>query len=237
MELRKENLQDLSLLVRKAGFPEELLSDLGKKIMEGKEPSFSLPYATTIEGHAVKGELYFKEEYRKGDLKWEEFTMQVPKESKPLIAENKFLVGQGYDTTLREAYNLLHGRFVYREPTFDPGRNYWLRLDFGKEGSGYLRLNFWESTFKVEQGLAGSPLNFYLKPAAKKELLDALRQGDRKELDLSVSGVAKKIWAEASPVLKKIRLSDARDETIELPAFNKDVQLEVKRQPSKGRRH
>jgi len=232
----EHNLRLLQEEIRKAGFGDPVREELEKKARLVKEQAFYIPFAAKVDGRPVKGELYLERESLQRDLVWRHFTLDLGKDSTAYFKENKFLVSYGYATSLREAYNLMHGRYIYREPEFDRDRrSYWASLDFGRQIAGYTRLDFFASDFKMNQAILDSSLNKYLIPPQKIALAAALEQGDRKGLELSVMGVSKKVWAEASPVFKKIRLSDARDKTIELPDLGRDRHREEKLTRSKGR--
>ena len=223
-ELTEHNLRLLKEELKEKGFPESVLPALEEKIRSEYKVDFYLLFETNIDNKPVKGNLYFLDTDTPDAHRLLSFSLDFGKDTDVMVSQANFLVGHGYDISMREAYNLMDGRWVYKEPPFDPEKKgYWVGLNAGDVSSYYAKLEYQASDFRVEQAITDSPLGYYLNPEQKKELVASLKEGNRPELNIDVMGVPKKVWAEAAPVFQKIRLSDAKGNKVQLKEPSKQL--------------
>src|SRR5450631_2602555 len=146
-EMGVHSIRLLSEAVREAGFPEEVLPGLAENIRAGKGKMFYLPSATKIDGNPVTGELFFEDQGERG-FEWKSFGLDLGPQSAAMVRENTFTVGNGYDLSLQEAYNLMHGRWLNKEPAFDPEKKgYWVSLGMREGQMENSRLDYIPSNF------------------------------------------------------------------------------------------
>ena len=211
-------LQILPEEVRKKGFPESVLPALAEKVRENKYAPFTLPFETKIEDKPVKGQLYLiPDEY----LDWfhlDAFSIDLGKDEKAVIPKSHFEVGEEYNFSLRQGYNLMQGRWVYGESSFQTLRSKgdWLAIDVGRGFFEYADIERYRGDFQLQEIIASSPLKGYLSLEQQQVLVESLKQGNRQELNLEVTGATQKVWATASPAFQKIQLTDAKGNKMEL---------------------
>lgn len=226
-ELVRSNIRLLGEQVRRSGFPESVLPAMREKILAGKENEFFLPYAQRMDGYALKGDLYFQKWPDRQLYLMPYYSLELPADLQAPISENIFKLGTGYDLTLREAFNLMQGRSVYREPVFDQAReSYWASLNMKEQWMGFAKLEYEKSEFRVWEGIERSPLARLLRVEEKAALEEALKKGDRSPLEVEVMGVKKKIWAEAAPGVGMIRFTNAKSEPVFLPELKPERRVD-----------
>jgi hypothetical protein len=226
-ELADHNVRLIAEQLKAAGLPVEPLLAVRERIGSAKEVAIYAPYTARVGRESVSGSLYLERPPARDHFSLDYFSLDLGKDSRALLRENIFMLGTGYDATLREAFNLMHGRSVYREPLFDPERQgYWVSLDPREQWLGFAKLNYERSGFRVEQAITGSALGKLLPPEERVSLAEALKQGDRKALSVEITGVTKKLWAEAVPGIASIRLVDAHGKAVRLPEIAEGKRLE-----------
>ncbi len=131
--------------------------------------------------------------------------------SEPL--KQSFYINAKQDNvTLKEGYNLLSGRAVYKELSTREGPKYnaWIQLDFKQtEATWNYRIKQFHSNygFDLQKEVQKLPLKELLSPESTNNLLRSLERGNRQAVILADDS-GKKLFIEAAPQFKTLNIYD-----------------------------
>ncbi|MEI9945824.1 MAG: hypothetical protein WDN26_16585 [Chitinophagaceae bacterium] len=210
----ERNYDFLSRQLKYTGFGDELNEQLKAKMEKG-ETEFMLTHqkkfgndeiAATLHFRKTnEGEMYFFNRYN--------LMLQNAKHTDP-IKQSFYIDANRDNITLKEGYNLLSGRAVYKELSNKENQTYqaWVQLDFkqtDKHGNFKMHPYNEKYGFNLEQALARHEIRELQSPEQKQRLIESLQRGNRHEVTLNVNGQERKIGIEAAPRFKSLNLYEA----------------------------
>jgi hypothetical protein len=218
IELKEQNLRLLYKEVREAGFPDEIAAKLKDRVLNDQSYAFYIIQALEIEARRIFASLYFERPMNTVPYRFLSFNLSFNGETPAPIRENQFSRGKGYDVSLQEGINLMEGRYIFREPAFDPERaGYWVWLGGPSEWPGQRILDYSRNDFRAEAAIDQSDLWRWLIPAKRKELAEELKRGGRVELVIAPMGATRTVWAEVDPANRRLVLTNARGQHMSIP--------------------
>jgi hypothetical protein len=210
-ELINHNIRLLERQITEAGFPDTVFPELRNHIQAGNEPAIFIPFSTSLEGNDVTGNLYFERQADKQTYSLNYLMLKLGNESKAVWKGNIFTIDADNKTSLKEAYNLMHGRSVYREPSVDPaGKGYWIKLGAREDIWGFADLDYIRNDFRAEKAVEKSIISGLLSLSEKKALAESLKQGNRQEVEVISSKVPLKLYVTAHPAAERLLILDAQ---------------------------
>jgi hypothetical protein len=111
---KQENLALLEKETREAGFPEDTAGKLRDHVLNDKSYAFYIISALQVMERRVFASLYYERPMLTAPYQFQSFNLSITGERRPPVHENQFMLGNGYDVTLREAMNLMKGRMIFR---------------------------------------------------------------------------------------------------------------------------
>jgi hypothetical protein len=208
--MNEKNLAYLKSDLKFLGFGENLNPELERQVGQGHK-EFTLNLQTEINKHPFSATLHF----RKGDSadlyflnKWEAaLKNDVGKEAQT------FYVNKGHGVTLKEGYNLLEGRAVYKELSDKEGQKYhaWLQLDKSTidPNKNYKVKQYHQNYgFDLEKVLSVFPIKELASADQRQNLLKSLEKGNAPAVTFETHGFAEKLFVEAAPQFKSINVYD-----------------------------
>lgn len=218
--MNQKNLEFLSDQLRYNGFGEKLAEEMKQKIEQQPE-KFQLRHQAEFNGHKVdaildfnkskESEMYFFNNYK---------VTLLPENAKAALTQNFYIQHKGQSVNLKEAYNLMNGRAVFKEKYANKeGQTYpaWLKLNFkelDKYGSFKLHPYNENYGFKLEEAISKHPIMEMVSAADKARLVQSLEKGNRVEVTFNLDGKLEKRFVEACPTSHGLNLFDADQKVI-----------------------
>ncbi len=141
MEHTENNYEFLVNDLKYLGFDVSLNADL-KEMLGTEADSFELLYRATIQGDKVEAVLFFQRSDPEGYFFFSNYKLTV------VGRKHCFYIFKGRGLTVKEGYNLLHGRAVFKQRKANNGQIYqeWIELDLNvKEENGFKAIVYPES--------------------------------------------------------------------------------------------
>jgi hypothetical protein len=202
------NFEYLRNQIKYTGFGEELADELKRK-MESGTSDFTLTYQAEFGSQRVEAILQFKKPDQKDQYYFNRFFLTLKnKENEPDLIQS-FRIGRENNITLKEAFNLLNGRAVYKEMVSKEGVHYkaWLQINFKEidEMGDFKMKQFHENYgFDLRQVLVRFPIKEFGTAESAKFLVRSLERGNRQLVTILHEGREKKIFIEANPQFKTL---------------------------------
>jgi hypothetical protein len=227
-ETAEHNMRLLGEKLRRTGFGEEVISAIREKVGQQKEQAFYIPYSVKTEGQKFDGYVYAYRLSENSPYQLGNFNIDLGKDSSRPLRDNIFYFTDGHEVSLREGYNLMQGRAVYREPLFDNDRRgYWVTLNDKSVVRGVAALNYERATKHVGEVVAESPVGRLLPAERAVGLAEALKQGERASVVVETMGLTKQVWVELDPVRESLKLTDRKGQLMSLPELRQERRLEA----------
>ncbi len=211
--MNKENLQFLKNAVKFMSFDESIQADLEKKMRESV-PEFQLKAIAHFSQDEIGALLYFRKSDKSDYYFFNKYDVVVLHPDEPARDKSQtFYIHGGTGMTLREAYNLLEGRSVFKTLLDQDGKKFqaWIQLDFGSIDSNgnYQFRHFYSSYgFDLEQTLSHYPILSLDKPEDKEMLVISLQRGNRHPVWFQMDGEEQQVFVEACPQFKALNIFD-----------------------------
>ncbi len=213
--MNEENVKYLKDNLKYMGFGDKLNETMEKNIGEQK-PEFTLKMQTEINKKPVEADLHFKKSETTDMYFFNRYDIKIKNtddQSKDL--QQTFYINKGQGVTLKESYNLLEGRAVHKNLTDKEGEKYkaWVQLDLSaKDDKGnYKRQQYHENYgYNVNEVLAKYPIKELLDPKQKEDLVNSLQKGNVQMVTFVKEGKSEKLYLEADPKYKDIRVYDSK---------------------------
>jgi hypothetical protein len=221
--MNQQNLDYLKENLKYMGFGEQLNESLQKGILEGKK-EFSIQLNTEVGKKPFCAELYFRRSDNTDFYffnKWEGGLQCGGGKLKQTFYLNK---GQG--VTLKEGFNLLEGRAVYKELANKEGEKYhaWIQLDKNEtDVNGNFKVNQYHQNygFDLEKAVSQLPLKELSNQEQKDMLLKSLSKGNLQGVTFEKNGMTDKLFLAASPQFKSLNVYDVTGVIIKLSTLEK----------------
>lgn len=205
----EKNYDYLSNQLKYTGFGEDLQAQLREK-MQKQEPQFTL----TFQKNYGKDETVATLQFRKSDENemyfFNRYNLFLKNEQHKEPIRQTFYIGNNdANITLKEGYNLLSGRAVYKEVSNREGEKYnaWLQLNFKEpDANGGFKLKSYNDNYgyDLKATLEKHPIKELLDETGRQRLIESLERGNRQSVTLSVSGKDQKVFIEAVPQFKSL---------------------------------
>jgi hypothetical protein len=222
------------------GFGEEIAKPLKDKMEQGLT-EFTLPHTRKFGQDETYSTLHFSRGDQKDMTFFNRFDVRLKQPGKEELTQT-FFVGQQYNYTLQERYNMMDGRFAYREqPKVAPveengevkmkptGETYlgWKGLNF-KESDQYG--NFLPKTmfWNHEKELVKYPIKELAEPYDHKRLMNKLQRGDKVTITIIKDGQEIKGAIAANPRMQRFDFYDASGQSLIVKQIEKQKLAETK---------
>jgi hypothetical protein len=217
--MNQKNLEYLKDQLKYTGFGETFDQDLKEKMMQG-EKEFKIIREGVYGTDSLNAALAFKKSDQSDIYFFNSYHVNLQKEnSKESLEQTFYINNSGGNITLKEAYNLMEGRSINKELTNKEGELYncWLKLDFkNTDQSGNFKLNHFHQNYgyDLEASVAKHSIKELDTPKFKEDLLNSLKKGNLQSLTFVVGGVESKMYIEANPQFKTVKVYDENMERI-----------------------
>jgi len=217
-ELQQNRLPALEEAVRKAGFPDKVLPEIRREIREARGVSCQACFSLRLDKDRVTGHLSFERDDEEEPFRLAYFYLDLGPRLHTHFHDAHFHFGQGFDLTLREGYNLICGRSIFRRLSDDlAGNGCWISLDRTVPDDDDLRFLIHPYGFSFSSAFYRCGLHAYRTPLQLEELERSLKEGNRQEPDLVVKGVPTRVWVEVSEGHQSVCVRDGEGERVCLP--------------------
>jgi hypothetical protein len=187
------------------GFGELLQASL-RDAMDGKTDKFGLTFKGKINLDKITARLNFKRLTDSGNIHFTDYDLMVRDRMQ------QFRIFKGRGVTVKEGYNLLCGRAVFKQLSGREGKkfNVWLQLDLETmEEEGFKTNMFYDNYgFDLETTLSLFPIEPPSSNWNTSMLVKSLQKGNLQPAFLKGSDVLKSVLLEASPKEKTIRIQE-----------------------------
>jgi hypothetical protein len=227
--MNDKNFEYLKDQVKYTGFGEGLESELKEK-MQQETPSFTLNYNTKYGNDTAVATLNFKKSSQSDMCFFNSYQVNLQKEQAKESMEQTFYVNKG-GITMKEAYNLMEGRAVYKDLTNKEEQIYkaWVQLDFKEvDTNGNFKLNHYHENYgyDLEAALFKHPIKELQNPEYKKDLMDSLKKGNLQSATFIKEGNESKQYVEANPQFKTVNVYDDNKQRIDNRKSKEEKQSE-----------
>ncbi|MET0636114.1 MAG: hypothetical protein ABWZ25_08790 [Chitinophagaceae bacterium] len=228
--MNEANLKYLKDNVKYMGFGEVLSSGIEKEIGRGAA-EFRLHFQGEINKKNTEAVLHFRKSDTSDMYFFNKYDVRVDKEKDGPALAQTFYINKGQGVTLKEAYNLLEGRSVYKELTDKQDQKYnaWVQLDFGaKDKNGnFERKQFHQNYgFDLKEALSYYPIKELGNPVDKEKLIKSLEKGNNQSVTMQYNGTETKVYIEANPQFKGISLFNGK-----MQSFSQKEKQEIMLKP------
>jgi hypothetical protein len=213
--MNQKNFDYLKDQVKYMGFGEALETELKKKLASD-EPKFTLEHEREFDSSKVTAQLEFNRSKESDMYFFNGYKVQtIPENQKEPLTQHFFVNQKGQNITLKEAYNLINGRAVFK-PEWSNRENQlypaWLKLDFtNQDDKGNFKLKPYNENYgyNLEQAVGKHQEIRIVGEAAAQQLAQSLQRGNRVPVTISKDGASAQIFIEASPTTHGLNVYDA----------------------------
>lgn len=216
--MNESNLDYLQDQVKFTGFGEDLATDLKAAIKLGEE-KFALSYDREFGKDKVSVNLNFSRSKTSDMYFFNSYQVNLQKEGVEESTNQIFYINKGNNITLREAYNMMEGRSVYKKLSTKDGEEYnaWVGLDFKQtDASGNFKQKQFSDKygFDLEMVLERHPIKELESEGVKQDIMDSMRKGNMVGITYLKDEVEEKRYVSANPQFKSIDFYNERREQI-----------------------
>ncbi|MBN8879878.1 MAG: hypothetical protein J0I32_20205 [Sphingobacteriales bacterium] len=235
--MKQENFDYLKNQLYYKGFKDSLENEL-KVSMEKGEKQFVLPHAQTFGKDLVNSTLLFNRS-DKGYYFFDKFDVALKKENGEEL-KTGFYMDKNSDYTLKEAYNLLNGRFVEKEKQTKDKEVYqaWDQLDLtSKDKNGNYPVKSYGERygFELEKELNKLPIKTLQNPDDKELLIASLRRGNRQLVAFELGNEQVDRYIEANVKMRRIDVYDTNGKKVE-NKIDKSARQELSKSTEKDKK-
>jgi len=204
--------------LRFLGFsPEFILRGDLERLISEYWPAFELSTTANFSDQTeLKADLHFVKSAEKDAYFLQKYRAILHHPDDPAMEKSQtFSMTNGMQVKLKEAYNLLQGRVVFKEIAPSKGNKYnaWVQLNFKeKDAGGDFKLIKYRSHhgYELANVLNKYPIRELANNDLRDVILQAMKSGDRRHVTfLKPSGKTEKKIIEANPMLKTINIFPA----------------------------
>ena len=213
------NLDYLNRQIKFTGFGEGHAAELKAKIEKG-EVEFVLLHNQDFGKDQTAATLHFRKAENSDMYFFNRYALLLKTDQYPDPIKQTFYVNAKQDNiTLKEAYNLLSGRSVFKEMTPKEGEKYkaWLLLDFKDiNANGQFKMNqiSGKNGFDLEASLVKHPIQELNTNEGTRRLLESLERGNRQQVGYGPEGQIQKVYLEAAPKFNSLNFFDSKMERV-----------------------
>lgn len=210
-----KNYEFLKDQVFYSGFGDVMESEL-KRNISAQESAFKLNFRTGNEQQELHAVLNFSKSKQSDMFFFNSYTLEILEKDTGDKISNLFYVNGTDRFTLKEAYNLLHGRSVNKNLTTKNGETYnaWVKLEFKEfDGNGNFKMRKFHQNygFDLLQELKKYPIQELAYSDSKAMLLESLGRGNRQSVTFQVDQGQIRMMLEAAPEFKTVHVYDQQN--------------------------
>jgi len=228
-----KNFEYLRDQVKFSGFGEGLEKELKEKI-EKQLPEFQLNHRAEFGKDVVTTRLDFNKSKNSDMYFFNQYVVSFKPENSKELMNQTFYMGKWNNITLKEAYNMMNGRAVYKEfhkmdkDGEDPSKYYptgqkynaWVQMDFkNADQKGNFRMEKYHENYgfvlDFDVLLAKYPFKELQDENSKQRLVESIQKGNRQAVTLVDNGEERKYYIEANPQYKTVNVYDSNMQQIQ----------------------
>lgn len=208
--MNQKNYEFLRDQLLYSGFGESMDASL-RKAMKQEKSEFTLNFKRDDEKELIAAQLKFAKSKQSDLYFFNGYQLRIlDKKSRREIKQHFYVNGRDR-YTLKEAYNLLHGRAVQKELTPKEGERYtaWVQLDFKAVDIAGNRkfLQYHQNYgFDLQKELERLPIQELQFADSKHYLMMSLQRGNRQQVTFLLADGNRKVDIEANPKFKSLAI-------------------------------
>jgi hypothetical protein len=229
--METNNQQSLFNTLVYLGFGEKLRDTLTAQ-MESGIPEFEIPFDASFDSVPVSASLVFRRSLNETHYHFYKYTLRVEDKAHP------FGIYKGWGVTLKEGYNLLCGRAVYKKwrSADDTRVQGWVQLDLTNTVNGAFPMITFGDDYGFNISEAIGAMNITL-PSSNWDmgmLIRSLERGNLQAVTMEQHGNGKRVSICANPADRNILvLPDSKNPEFETYAETDDVDSVLNKKKSK----
>ena len=213
--MNQKNFEYLRDQVKYLGFGDALENEL-KNRLAGDEQKFTLAHEREFDGQKIAAQLEFNRSKESDMYFFNGYKMTTtPANQQEAMTQHFYVNHKGQNVTLKEAYNLMNGRAVFKQEWSNKENQLypaWLKLDFtNPDDKGNFKLKPYNENYgyNLERALGKHQEIKVVGEAAAQQLAQSLQRGNRVPVTISKDGASAQIYIEASPTTHSLNVYDA----------------------------
>jgi hypothetical protein len=228
--MNEKNYDYLRNQVKFMGFGEGLDKQLSESV-QGQQATFKLEHQTKFGQDEVSSTLHFGRSKESELYFFNRFDMSVKQAGTEELLKQTYFVGRENNLTLKERYNMIDGRAVFKEfnkleqvgegehlkfKATDETYKAWTQLNFRQtdENGNFLQRKIFG--FDLENTLGKYPIKELEDEYDKSRLIASLEKGNRQMATITSDGRDQKVSIEANPSRKTINFYDSNMQRLEV---------------------
>src|SRR6266536_3735301 len=192
--MNEKNFDYLKDQLKYTGFGEALQTEM-KERMKDEQPEFTLFHKAEFGKDHTIAALHFKKSDQSDNYFFNKYDLSVRNDDKQDILQQTFYINNKEPSiTLKEGYNLLSGRAVYKEELLnkqDEKYSAWLQLNLKEtDAAGNYKMKPYHQNYgyDLEATLAKHPFKELLNEKEKERLMESLQRGNHQSVTLQLDG-------------------------------------------------
>lgn len=245
-----KNQEFLSKKVMYSGFGNALDEQINANLEKGLE-KFQITHQASFGKSEIEAVLSFNKSKESDLYFFNQYQLKIQPENGADEMRQTFFIGKENNITLKEAYNMMNGRAVFKEwnklenvgdeqrPRFvatEEKYKAWVQLDFKEADTygNYKQVKFHENYgFNLEAEVSKISLQELGNPDYKKQLLESLQKGNLQSATLISEEGESKVFLQAKPQFKRIGVYDEHMKEIEVTMGQKAGQSQSQKNNQK----
>jgi hypothetical protein len=210
--MNNDNYDFLVNQLKYTGFGDELNQQLKEKITS-QVPEFTLSFQKDYGNDQTVATLQFRKSNESDMYFFNRYALVLKNEQHSDAIKQTFYLGKGEaNITLKEGYNLVSGRAVYKDAlTNKEQQEYkaWLQVDFkvtDKNGNYKLHPYNEKYGFDLDKALKVYAIKELLDEQTKQRLVESLQRGNRQSVTITIGASDRKLYIEAAPRFKSLNI-------------------------------
>ncbi|HAL81273.1 MAG TPA: hypothetical protein DCO83_02750 [Mucilaginibacter sp.] len=228
--MNEKNYGYLKNQVKFMGFGEGMDKELGEMI-QSQQPAFKLEHQIKFGQDDVSSTLHFQKSKESEMYFFNSFEMGVKQAKAEDVLKQTYYIGKENNLTLKEHYNMIDGRAVFKEfnkleqvgegenvkfKATDETYKAWTQLNFKQtdENGNFLPRKLFG--FDLEKTLAKYPIKDLEDNYDKSRLIASLEKGNVQKATLIADGKDQKVLIAANPIDKSIKFYDSNMQRLDV---------------------
>ena len=210
--MNEQNFDYLRNQLKYTGFGDVLQRELRAKMSASpSNPAFTLLFRTLIGDDQAEAVLQFRKSEDSEMYFFNRYSLQL-KNGQGMDAHiQTYRINRENSITLKEAYNMLKGRAIYKEILPKDGEKYhaWLQLNLketNEHGDFKTRQFHPNYGYDLKQILENFEIKELENPETAQALIRSLERGNRQAVSIRHEGKEEKMFIEASPQYKSVNI-------------------------------
>lgn len=212
--MNEKNFDYLSKQIKFTGFGESHQEELREKLQK-QTPEFAIFHQQDFGKDQTVATLQFKKSAESDLYFFNRYHLVLKNDQHPNPLKQTFYISSKEDNiTLKEGYNLMSGRSVFKELTNKDSEKYqaWLQLDFktiNRNGNYETKMFHDKYGYDLAATLAKHPIKELGNETDKGRLIESLERGNRQAVTFQQEGKEQKVYIEVAPQYKSLNFYDS----------------------------